>query len=237
MSTVIKAGEAGSIVKHLSTVDLADHLAEARSVVDAARHKAAKIIAEAESQAKLAIIEAREAGHKEGREKGHSEGVEAGRIEAHDEAIRRFDREQGHLVSALRGAVAEINSIKEDLRIAAERDLLDFAVLLAEKLTFAIGRLHRESAVENLRRALRLVESRRDVIIRVHPDDAESAGKFADDVLRQVDKSRVVGVVSDDSLSPGGCKVESGPTLVDATLETQLDEIVALLTGGEVSGG
>jgi len=237
MSTVIKAGEAGSVVKHLSTVDLADHLAEARSVVDAARHRAAQIIADAEVQAKRTIIEASETGYKGGREKGHSEGVEAGRIEAHDEAIERFEREQGHLVSALRGAVADINAIKEDLRIAAEKDLLDFAVMLAEKLTFAVGRLHRESAVENLRRALRLVESRRDVIIRVHPDDAESAEKFADDVLRQVDTSRVVGVVSDDSLSPGGCKVESGPTRVDATLETQVEEIVALLTGGEVSDG
>ena len=56
---------------------------------------------------------------------------------------------------------------------------------------------------------------------------------FARDVLKQVDASRAVDLVADESLAPGGCRVDSGCTRIDATLETQVVEIVSLLLGGK----
>jgi flagellar assembly protein FliH len=231
MSTVIKAGAAGRIMQRLSTVDLEDYLAEARSVVESARRQAAQMLADADGEAERVAAEAKQAAYREGHAQGYAEGVEDGRREAYAQAMRRFEQEQGSLVTALKGAIAGIEATKEDLRIASERDVLEFAVWLAEKLTFAVGRLHRDSAVENLRRALRLIESKTDVTIRVHPDDVRVAGAFATGLLEQADASRTVHLVHDDSFAPGGCKVECGPMCVDATLETQVDQIVALLTG------
>ncbi len=233
MSTVIKARASGPILKRLSTVDLADHLAEARAVVEAAQRRAAQIIAEAEVQAESVLEEARESGHDAGYKQGYAEGTSAGHQTARDESIKQFKQEHGNIVADFQRAISEIDSMKQDLQIQAEKGLLDFAVLVATKLTFMIGRIHRESAVENVKRAIRLVGSKSDVTIRIHSRDISAMEMFADSAIRRADASRVVSIVTDDSIAPGGCKVESGCTNVDATLETQVDEIVSLLIGGE----
>ncbi len=235
MSTVIKAGEAGRIVQRLSTVDLADHLAEARAYVDEAKRQAAQVVVDVKAQAKRGHAEAKKTGHEEGYKQGHAEGVEAGNRQAYEDAIGRFEKDQGDLVGAMQRAIGEIDKIKQDLRIAAERDTLEFAVFIAKKLTFEIGKLHPESAMENLRRALRLVESKTDLTIHMHPNDIASAETFAKTVLEQAGASRAASIVPDESLSPGGCRVESGRTGVDAALETQVAEVVSLLLGGEAS--
>jgi flagellar biosynthesis/type III secretory pathway protein FliH len=55
---------------------------------------------------------------------------------------------------------------------------------------------------------------------------------FAAASLEQIKSTRVIDLVVDDSLAPGGCRVTTGRTQVDATLETQVDEIVSLLLSG-----
>lgn len=233
MSTVIKANQAGHILRRLSTVDLADHLAEARSVIEEARRQASTIVSEAKREAARALVEAKRSGYDVGHKNGIEEGREAGRQAAHAESIDRFDRQQVQLVSTMQQAIADIDLMKEDLRIAAERDLLEFAVMIASKLTFDIGRSHREAAVENLKRALRLVGSKTDVTIRVHPDDIASMKTFAAGTLEQTHASRSVEIVPDESFAPGGCVLDSDKTSVDARLETQIEEIVSLLLGRE----
>ena len=69
MSTVIKAGQAGAMLKRLSTVDLADHLAEARTVIDKAQRRAAKLIAAAKVQAERVLEETGKSGYDAGYEK------------------------------------------------------------------------------------------------------------------------------------------------------------------------
>ncbi len=205
---------------------------EARAVVEAAQRRAARIVADAEVQADTLLEEVRKSGRDAGYKQGYEEGTRAGHQAAHDESIQRFEREHSNIVADMQRVVAGIDAMKQDLQIAAEKDLLDFAVLMATKLTFAIGRLHRESAVENLKRALRFVGSKTDLTIQVNPGDLAAMKTFAECVLKQADASRVVSIVPDDSVTPGGCKVQSDRTRVDATLETQIDEIVALVIGG-----
>ena len=237
MSTVIKAGQGGNILQRLSTVDLADHLAEARAVIEEAGCRADRIAAQARADAQCALEEAKVTGYQAGYERGHAEGLAAGRQEGRREAIERFNTEQDNLVSMMKRALAEIDASKEELRLAAERDVLDFAALVARRLTFAIGRLHRESAQANLCRAIELVDSKTDVTVRVHPDDLASIETFAASLLDQVGASRAVKIVSDDSVAPGGCKVESDRTGIDATLEAQVNEMTSLLLGGGGENG
>ena len=231
MSTVIKAGQAGALLRQLSTVDLADHLAEAHSVVQHAKRQASQIVSKAGEDARRAVEEGEKSGYEAGYAEGHKEGTATGHQVAYEESIERFDKEHANIVAAMQRAVDDFEAMKDEIRIAAERDVLEFAVRIASKLTFAIGRLHRESAVENLARALRLVGSKADLTVRVHPDDAESIRTFAQSVFQRTDSAESVNVVEDASLSPGGCKVSSEHTDVDAALETQIDEMVTLFMG------
>ncbi len=235
MSSVIKAGASGPILKRLSTVDLADHLSEARVVVESAKGRGADIVAEAEARADELLERSKKSGHEAGHRLGHEGGMEAGRRAAFDEACERFQREHATIVADLGRAIHEIDDTKEQLQIEAERNLLEFAVRIATRLTFAVGRFHRGAARENLTRAIRLVQSKTDLTIRVHPSDLDSIRTFAGSVLQEVDDSQAVTIEPDEAMAPGGCKVESEPTRVDATLETQVDEIVSLLLGAPAS--
>jgi flagellar assembly protein FliH len=231
MPTIIKAGHTGPILKHLTTVDLADHLAEADAVLERARRQASRIASDARRDAERGREEAGKRGYEAGYKQGYEEGTAAGREAAFSESVERFNRQQADIVAAMQQAVEQYTGMKEKIRIAAERDMVDFAVRMASRLTYEIGRLHREAAIESVARALRLVGSKTDLTIRVHPDDAEAIRAFAPSVLEQVELAGSVEIVEDNSFSPGGCRVSSASTDLDATLETQVGEMVALLLG------
>lgn len=235
MATVIKVGEAGTILKRLSTVDLADHLGEARAVVEKAERRAARIVADAQGQVERLFAERKKAGY----EAGHAEGIEVGRTSgyeaAHAEAIEQFRQEHAAVAADMLAAVSGIDALKRDLRIAAERDLLDFSIQIAKRLTFQIGKLHRDAAKENFRRALRLLETKTNLTVRVPAADMAAFRTFASGTLDEIDAAGSLSLMADESLSPGGCIVESERARIDATLDTQIGELVALLLD-EASG-
>ncbi len=231
MATVIKAGEAATLLKRLSTVDLADHLKEANKVVVAASQRAAKVVADAEARAEKVWESARQAGYDIGYEEGRQTGMTSGHDDALCAATKRFEQEHATIVADMERVVSEIDGIRKDLRIAAERDLLEFAVQIATRMTFSIGRLHREAVVENVRRAIRQVGEKTDLTIRLHPADRTFMETFADSMLKRLDVSDAVQLIEDASIAPGGCIVETDRTRIDATLETQVAQIVSLLLG------
>ncbi len=231
MSTVIKAGQAGKIVRRLSTVDLVDHLREVTAVIEGAREQAARIIADAEEQAMRAVENAGEKGRVDGFDKGYAEGIAAGRDDALEKGRLEFSEKHASLANMFQTAIAWIGETKEQLRLTAEKDLLDFAVLIASKLTFAAGDLHRDAACENFRRALSLVTDKTDVIVRCNAKDVETLRVFAETALDSARNGHHVRLVEDDSVSPGGCVLQSGKAEVDASLETQVAEMVSILVG------
>lgn len=233
MSTVIKANQAGPLLRRLSTVDLADHLAEADSIIQEAKRNAARIISEAEIDTTRYVIQMRQSAQEMGYRQGYDEGRKAGYEDAYEEYRALFEQQQSGLVEMMQQSVSAIDEMKEELHIAGERDLLEFAVAVATKLTFAIGRLHREAAVANFQRALHQVGSNTDLTVRAHPDDLATLTAFAEKTLGHVRESPCVDLIADDSIAPGGCIVSADRTTIDATLETQLDEIVSLLLTDE----
>jgi flagellar assembly protein FliH len=215
----------------MSSVDLADHLAEAQAVVDQAKRKAARILDEADGQARRDRDEAFKQGYVEGQKKGYQEGKAAGYQDAHDEAAKSFQEKHGNVVTDFVRSIEAIDSMKDALRIQAERDVLDFSIDLARRLTFAFGAAHRESATENLRRALKVVGAKSDVAVRVNPADVASMQEFAGAAVERAQQSPTIRIVGDESISPGGCDVIGEDTHVDATLETQMERLISCLLG------
>lgn len=231
VSTVIKAGQAGTIIPRLSTVDLADHLEEARAVVEAAERKARQMITDAKEESRRMFVDARRSGQERGYAVGYEGGQRAGYDAAHQESTQKFDRQHGAIVEDMKRAIGKINEIEVDLRIDSERDLLEFAVQFAGKMTYAIGGLDGKAVKENFQRAVRYVRSKRDLTVRLHPQDESAFHEFAPEVMAHFDDSVNFRLKTDGSIAPGGCVVEADGTIVDATLETQMDEMVALLLG------
>ncbi len=237
MATVIKAGEAVLKIGSLRSVNLNDHVAEARAIVERARRDAeqSKVDNERESQALFKRVRAE--AYVKGYEAGLIEGRETGRTEAFADAISRFDAQHGGIVTAFQQAIDNIEALRTDLVIKAERDLLQFSVRLASHLTYAIGRLDEQATMANLQRALRVVGSKTDLRIHVHPQNLLAMRDFAHTVLEKLGQTRHIEVSEDSSIKPGGCVVRTAETEVDATLEHQLDHLARLLLGEAPADG
>ncbi len=247
MSTVIKAGGELRAHRKLRTIDLADHLSTAQRVVDEARDSAARLIGQARLEAERIVTSARgqadairqqaaAEGHDQGRQSGLAEGMKQGL----EEARAQFAAEHARLAEALSAALREFDARKRDLLAAADRDVLALAVAIAQKLTFERGRLHRDVAIENLKKCLELIRVRSDVRVRVHPDDEATLRLFAEREAAQMRTLEHVVIVADDQVAPGGCIVTAGSgdsaVGVDASLETQVAQVVELLLGPPQNG-
>ena len=230
-TTVIKAGSAGPMLRSLSTVDLADHLSEARGIVESAKSLAVKIESDTREEGRTRAAAAKEVAMAEGYDAGFAQGEVEGQAKAFEESKRVFEIQHAGIVAQMKQAIDEVDKIKETLRIAANRDVLEFAVKLAFDLTYRIGRHSSKAAIENAKRAIKLVGSRTDLTIHVNPSDLKAMETYASTVLERIDSSPNVGVMTDESLAAGGCIVETGRSRVDATLETQIAELSALLLG------
>jgi flagellar assembly protein FliH len=231
MSTVIKKGETGRLLQRLCSLDLADHLAEARHVVAAARREAQGIVAKAKGESVRLREEARRLGHREGREQGHAEGFADGQAQGLAEATARFNREQADLATSMTSVIESIEQRKRDLLIEANRDVLEFAVAVASKVTRRVGEVDRQAARANVEEALRLVGEKTDLTMRVNPVDAETLRRFAADRAEQLGQQQHLRVVEDESLAPGGAVLTASGVEVDASIETQLEQITTLLLG------
>lgn len=76
-----------------------------------------------------------------------------------------------------------------------------------------------------------MVHAKTGLTVRAHPSDLEAMKRFSASVLDRVGEADGIELVADDTVSPGGCVVKSERTEVDATLDTQIAEIVSLLLG------
>ena len=237
MSSVIKAGQTGHYMNKISAVQLTDHLVEARQALEVARRQAEQTLAQARQEKEKVLAEAQQEGHKTGYEEGCKTGKENGYQEAHEKTVEQFQKENANLVSNMERLIVEVEADRENLRITAERNLLEFAVSLASKLTFAIGKEHRESAIENMKRAIQMIGTKTDLTVRVHPDDVASMEKYSLSLVTKMGESIVFNMIADETISPGGCVVANEQTDVDARLESQVDELVTLLLGEKADNG
>jgi flagellar assembly protein FliH len=231
MATIIRAGEAGNLGARLGRIDLTDHLEEARRTVEAARREAEQIISEARREAERKYKETSRSGYDDGYRDGEQTGREVGLAQALADAAKRFEQEHDDLISDMRRVVEDVDAIKTDLRIAAGHDLLNFAVTIARKLTFAIGELNTESAAANMQRAIELIGRQADIRVRAHPRDLEAMRTFLPNLMDRAAKLGSIEFVVDESIAPGGCVVTHERSEIDATLETQAEELVTLLLG------
>lgn len=230
MSTIIKADRQDSqLVRRLETIHLTDHLVEADRIVADARVRANRMLQQAKEAAgrirKEALCQSRE----EGYTKGYAEGAAAGREEALREATERFRAEQADVGRLFSNAVTAIDGMKRDLLIEAQRDVLEFAVQVAERITKRTVVLDASSVTANLQEVLRFVGAATDLTIRVSPRDAETMRRFAAESVEELGKSTHVRIEEDETVDPGGCVVTTDRTEVDATIASQLDQIVSLL--------
>jgi len=160
------------------------------------------------------------------RAEGHADGLEAGLAEGRAQLAAAL--------SALEAAHAEVVALREATAEAVERDAVELAVRLAEKIVAGTLEAEPERVLDVVRGALRRLSERRRVTVLVHPDDLELARAAADGFAAELGGIEHCEVQAERRLARGGAVVRTDEGQVDASIETQLSrarELVAAELG------
>ena len=168
----------------------------------------------AEHRERLAGLE-REAFTK-GYAQGERAGLEAGGKRA-EAMLRRVAQ-----------TIEELGGLRQTLIQETEREMVQLALTLARRVVHREVTLDPELAAALAHVALERLGTTTPATIRLNPEDYTVV---AQDGARWGGQS--VTVVPDPSISRGGCLVESAFGSVDATIESQFDELSRALFGGD----
>ena len=153
--------------------------------------------------------------------RGFNKGEKAG----FDATVKKIES----LQAMLTGAFEELSRLQAKIRHDSEKEIVELALAVAEKVVRKELSSAREAVADVVREAIKKVEHQQDILIRVNPADMQ----FLDPSrLPSADPSGQSNSIrfrieADDNISSGGCYIETEGGDVDARLETQLDIIRA----------
>jgi flagellar assembly protein FliH len=161
--------------------------------------------------------EAEKGGYRTGFESGYEDGKRAAREE--------LEQDTHHLRSILDQLVAPLDMLDQSL----ETDLAQIVGIIGRQLIHRELSLNEGQIVSVVRETVGLLPiADRQVTLYLNPEDAVLV---RDALALDVDE-RPWGIVDDPLLARGGCRVVSGPSQIDATVESRLNRLVARLLGG-----
>lgn len=181
---------------------------------------------EIEGEVRLPTAKEIEEIHEEARRAGHALGLEEGRKAGHDagyrEGMARAERDVqrlGELIAAL-----EAEAVRADERLAEE--VLSVALGVARAMLRVELQVHPERILDAIREALSSLHSLAGHLrIVAHPDDAETVREW----LGMEHAHLSSKVIEDAHIEPGGFRIETGQSQIDAELPTRWRQIQELL--------
>lgn len=164
-----------------------------------------------------------------------SEGIEKARrraetiveeAEAEADAIRDEAREEGRRegYSELLEAISQVRERYRQVQDEAESDTLELAFRIAERIVGREIELEPEVVRDMVANSLEHVRGKRNIVVRVNPEDVPELEKHRDEMSRELEGASLY-FEEDRNIERGGCLIETDTNRVDARLEVQLERL------------
>jgi flagellar assembly protein FliH len=126
-------------------------------------------------------------------------------------------------------AISELWEIKEDLCLNIERGSVELALAIAEKVVFHEVSVNKETLLGVLKGALEKVVDQEKIKIRINKLDLQFINESGYQISGLTDNPKDVIIEGTDTISRGGCVIETGFGSIDARIESQLQAVGDLL--------
>ena len=226
---LIKNTTAGPLPKGTSVFNLGDLTRESKDVLQEAKLQAKEIMERAEQEAATLVDSATDRGFAEGKDQGLAQGREEGRQAGRAEAIAEFTPQLTDLQVAFTAALAQWETDRNGMVLAAREDVLRLALAVAEKVTYRIIQTDSTVIGDQLAEALVLLVAPRAVTVAVAPQDRALVEAMLPELIDKINTCTHAAIRDDPSVTPGGCVISTGAGRIDATIERQIQRIVDTL--------
>lgn len=123
----------------------------------------------------------------------------------------------------------EIVGLEARMLKEVDGEILRAALRTAQELLEAEIETRDDAIVDLASQALVAARDAKDVILRVHPRHAPLLRRNSDRLLSVLGRAREIEVREDRKVKPGGVLIQTESGVVDAQLQTQLEEIARVL--------
>ncbi len=221
MATIIKRESqqylSGKEMRKVS-FDLSDMTNQADVYLDQVRAEAARIIQKAEKESATIRQNAEQAGR-----------------QAAEEAIERIldekvAKQMQTLTPALAVAVEQIEDSRQDWLRHWESSVVDLAGAIAVRIIRREIAKQPEISIEWIAESLRLVAGAGEITVRLNPADEQTLGNQVSQLVKSFNVAAPTTIVGDETISVGGCRVETEFGSIDQQIETQVARIAEELS-------
>ncbi len=224
---LIRQAQSPNLTRDAVVLDLGDLARQGEMIKDGARAKAEEIVRAAHAERARILAGAAEEGRVEGarlgREEGVRQGLEQGRAQAIEEYKARLAKVEQAWVEALAGFATQ----RERLIEGARADVLDIALLAAEKVVKRALHLSPSLVIDQVGAVLEAVARPTESRIAVNPEDEPLVRAAMPALVQRLEAARHVHLETDATLERGSCVLRTpGAGEIDASIRAQLDRIV-----------
>jgi flagellar assembly protein FliH len=151
------------------------------------------------------------------KEEAHAKGKVAGRLEAEEKLHSA--------TQALGAGLEQISCLRKSLLIKSKEDMLRLIMAVVKRVIHTEIEEKGDIIVKTLTKALQAAVQADKYYIRVHPEDLNIVTEKEPLFLASMKGLQNIYFLADETVSRGGCFAESQAGEVDATIESQLNEI------------
>jgi len=193
--------------------NLSDLSLNADQYLDDVRSEAAKIVQQAKQEAAAIQQQAEESGR---------QAAEAAVEEILDEKVAQ---QMKTLTPAMQLAVEQIEDSKQQWMRHWEGSLVQLAVAIAGRLVRRELKAEPELALPWIQESLELAAGSAEITVRLHPQDYETLAGQVSSLAEVFSQASQTQVVADESISLGGCRLDTKFGAIDQQIETQLERV------------
>ncbi|MFQ5455224.1 MAG: FliH/SctL family protein [Nitrospirota bacterium] len=156
------------------------------------------------------------------------EGFQQGFKEGKEEGYRESDNR----IKPVMSIIKDMDNFKEHILKESEHDIVQLSISIAKKIICQEIKLNKEIILNIVSSAIKKIVDRDQIWIKVNPNDAETLNHNLSKLTMYTGDIKNITIKGDESISVGGCIIETSHGDVNAAIESQLYEIKEELTKG-----
>ncbi len=167
--------------------------------------------------AKLELESVREKAYKEGFDSGEEKGLSQGEAEG----LKEIEIDWKNLMNESEMIVKELQTSRMGILNASQEEMLRLVISFAKAVIKVEPMAQPNIILENIQQAIYGISDVDKIIMKINLRDKAMCEAHKEKILSRLSGVTELQIIEDPSLSPGGVKIETGVSTIDATLETQ----------------
>ncbi|MEQ1934689.1 MAG: FliH/SctL family protein [Fimbriimonadaceae bacterium] len=167
-----------------------------------------------------------------GYDQGYNDGVSKGRQDGMRMGLEEVQRSEqaalNHFLATLNGQAMRASAAVDEFAYSLEGPLASLAVVIAARIIGREIQLDPDVIVEMTRKAIAEAAFAKNARLKINPFDEEALRKHEDVILTIAPTMKTVDIIADPNVL-AGCVVETDLGVVDAKVETMLNNALAAI--------